>query len=541
MTLRRWLPLGLLALLLLAAAWRGVQVFQPSITTGDEALVALRARGLVEQGHGWTPYWNGAPDVHKPPLYFWLVGIGYKVWGIQLAAVRVPALAAYLVVLALTFVLGRRVAGDWAGLLAALFAALHPTMAVQSSMGMMDSLMIALTLGGAWFLLRTDDSPRFFAGWGLCCGLALLTKGPGAVPILPVSLLYLLVARRSTFRQPWFYAALAGGLVLAGIWFGSQFLLNHDAFVKPYYSDIVGYRLKHSWTDTALYLKSVSYLWASWGGVAPLFFGAFVLPWLWMRGPAARGARDATLLVALAGAVPLVMVSLVRQQMSWYMLPAVPPMAIIAAWLTTRLLQRSAPLTLRLVAGALLAAGVWLPNVYARPTAWPALVCVLAAVSMLAAVGRREAWQRLSGAAFGLGLAAALTGSLSLQNPHVTVMRLRDSSEIRVIAQRLGAVTPTGNPLVVNFRHYKLNSLMFYAHQDSVQLKDFCQQPIAPGARYLGVLAGGECREFLRGLAVESLGEYAGYELVVIQNRGTEPVTPGLPPNVPAGEAADEL
>jgi len=95
--------------------------------------------------------------------------------------------------------------------------------------------------------------------------------------------------------------------------------------------------------------------------------------------------------------------------------------------------------------------------------------------------------------------------------------------------------------LVVNFRHYKLNSLMFYAHQDSVQLKDFCQQPIAPGARYLGVLAGGECREFLRGLAVESLGEYAGYELVVIQNRGTEPVTPGLPPNVPAGEAADEL
>ncbi|MBP8655820.1 MAG: hypothetical protein WBK37_11480 [Kiritimatiellia bacterium] len=68
MTLRRWLPLGLLALLLLAAAWRGVQVFQPSITTGDEALVALRARGLVEQGHGWTPYWNGAPDVHKPPL-----------------------------------------------------------------------------------------------------------------------------------------------------------------------------------------------------------------------------------------------------------------------------------------------------------------------------------------------------------------------------------------------------------------------------------------------------------------------------------------
>ncbi len=540
MTRRRMLPLCLLALLLVAAAWRGIQLFQPSLTTGDEALVALRARGLLEQGHGWTPHWNGAPDVHKPPLYFWLVAAGYKLWGMHLAAVRAPSLAAYLAVLALTFVLGRRVAGDWAGLLAALLTALHPTMALQASMGMMDSLLIALTLGGAWFLLRTADDPRFFLGWGLCCGLALLTKGPGAVPILPISLLYLLLARRAAFRQPWLYISLAGGLLLAGIWFASQFWMNHEAFLKPYYHDMVDYRLQHSWTDTALYLKSGRHLVASWGGVAPLFCGAFVLSWWGGGGPVWRGARDTWLMVLLAGAVPLVLVSLVRQQMSWYMLPAVPPMAIMTAQLTTRLLQRAAPLALRLVAGGLLAAGVALPHVYAGPPALPKFVLALATLSAVAAVGRREPWQRISGAAFGLGLVAALAGSLSIQNPYVTVMRARDSSEMRVIADRLAAEAPTDHPLVVNFRHYKLNSLMFYAHRDSVQLGAFCQSPVAAGSRHLGVLAGGGCREYLRGLEVESLGEYAGHEWVAICNRQAEPVIPGLPAQAPAAEGADE-
>ena len=534
--MRRNLPLFLLVLLLLGAGLRCIQLFHPGIATGDEALTALRALGLMEQGRGWTPYWNGEPDVHKPPLYYWLVAAGYRTLGVGEWALRLPSMAMFLGVLALAYALGRRAFDPWTGLVAALFAALHPTLASQSCVGMLDTTMIALSLGAAWFLLRSEERPRCFLGWGLCCGLALLTKGEGAVPILPASLLYLLAVRRKAFRDPLFYAGLCLAAVVAGIWFGSQLAMHTDIFLKPHYEDMVGYRLKHSWRDTALYLKSLRYLWASWGGLAPFLVAAPFLAW---GLPGTKTGRREAVLIALAGLVPLAMVSTVRQQMPWYMLPAVVPMALFAARIAVGLIQGGASPALRLAPCVLLAAGTFLPGVYAGP---PAISRgVLAAAVLAAALGlaRAEALRRAGGAVFAAGLALAAAGSLSVANPAVNVHRARDSEAMRGIAALLPPAGDVPGPMIVNFRHYPLNSLMFYARRNSEQLRPFSQRPVAPGASYVGVLVGGGCREFLRGLDVQTVAECAGHEIVVVRNASPEPVVP-VPPSAAASAPSDD-
>lgn len=68
----RFIPLILLMLIIGVVWWDLGDLNSPGLSAGDEALTALRTRGISEQGHMWTPYWNGTLDLHKPPLYYWI-------------------------------------------------------------------------------------------------------------------------------------------------------------------------------------------------------------------------------------------------------------------------------------------------------------------------------------------------------------------------------------------------------------------------------------------------------------------------------------
>ena len=146
-------------LILVAAGLRGWRLAPRGIAAGDEALTALRALGLMEHGRWWTPYWNGAPDLHKPPLYYAMVAVGYCIFGVGTLAIRLPSMAAYLLIIVLAYAMGRRIFDPVVGLGAALLTALHPTLAAQACVGMMDTTMIAFSLAAVYLLLRADEHP----------------------------------------------------------------------------------------------------------------------------------------------------------------------------------------------------------------------------------------------------------------------------------------------------------------------------------------------------------------------------------------------
>jgi len=248
-------------------------------------------------------------------------------------------------------------------------------------------------------------------------------------------------------------------------------------------------------------------------------------------------------LIVLLGLVPLAMVSVVRQQKPWYMLPAIAPMALFAARSVVSGFRARRAFAGRVLPGALLALGMVLPGVTAGLSAFPWLAVGLSAASALTGFWATPALQRAGAALFAGALAVSAAASLSIVNPHVNLLRANDPVELRRLAEMLPSKEDLPGPMVVNFRHYPLNTLMFYARRDSVQLRDFSLQPVAPNARIVGVLSGGGCREFLSGLEVRSVGEHAGHEIIVLRNLANEAVVPAaasVAPPVPGSGATEE-
>ena len=68
-----------------------------------EPMFAEAARQMVVTGDWITPYWNQEVRFDKPPLTYWLIGLSYKVFGINEWGARIPSALAAILVIILVF------------------------------------------------------------------------------------------------------------------------------------------------------------------------------------------------------------------------------------------------------------------------------------------------------------------------------------------------------------------------------------------------------------------------------------------------------
>src|SRR5512141_1868010 len=78
----------LLGLLLLAGTLFFFQLGATGLFDADEPAYAGAAREMLERGDWVTPYFNGQPRFDKPILFYWLILLSYRVFGITEFAVR---------------------------------------------------------------------------------------------------------------------------------------------------------------------------------------------------------------------------------------------------------------------------------------------------------------------------------------------------------------------------------------------------------------------------------------------------------------------
>jgi 4-amino-4-deoxy-L-arabinose transferase-like glycosyltransferase len=163
----------------------------------DESRYAQVARGMLERADWITPHLQGAPWLDKPPLYYWAAAGGMILLGETETAARLPAaVAAFTTCLAIAF-LGTRWFGFAAGLRSALVLAASLGMVLYGRAAIMDSLLtLALTIGlGAYALYVTERrSLSWLVTAFAAIGAGVLAKGPIAVVlslliILPFRLL----------------------------------------------------------------------------------------------------------------------------------------------------------------------------------------------------------------------------------------------------------------------------------------------------------------------------------------------------------------
>jgi mannosyltransferase len=128
---------SLLLILLLALVLRFYRLGAQSLWNDEGTSVALAQRDLA------TIARDAAHDIH-PPLYYWLLSGWVRLVGTGEAAVRSLSALLGVALVALTYALGRLLAGRWAGLAAAVLAAINPFQVYYSQEARMYMLLAVL-------------------------------------------------------------------------------------------------------------------------------------------------------------------------------------------------------------------------------------------------------------------------------------------------------------------------------------------------------------------------------------------------------------
>ena len=229
---RFWAGLG--AITALALAWRvfyDIHERHRILLNGDAAYYHWQAN-LVAKGYGFIDptryelFGMKTPSAGHPPAYIIYLAavsrfIGTSVLTHELASTLLGAGAVFVI-----GVIARRLfASDWAGWVAAIFAAGYAHLWINDEMLMSESMYVLTTALAVWAMYEFWDNPRRRTAvlMGLGIALAALSRAEAVslFPFLAIPFAFL-VTRRGGRKIQWrpglryaFAACLAGGLLMA--------------------------------------------------------------------------------------------------------------------------------------------------------------------------------------------------------------------------------------------------------------------------------------------------------------------------------------
>lgn len=369
----------LLAATCLAIYWAGNGDY--GLWDRDEPRFATATREMLARGDMIVPTFNGELRPDKPVLIYWLQAIAYQLFGDGPFAARFWSGVGGMAACLLTLRLGTEVFDRRVGLVAAWMLALSPLVVIESKLGTVDAVLLALCTAmflAIWRIYRGNASWGDKALFWSALGLGILTKGPVALAAPGVSVMAFCLARRE-FRWlgslGWRWGPIVMVLIVAP-WIAAVQLATDGEFLRLALGKHVVTRalepLEHHSGFPGYYVASVMGLMAPW---------SFLLPWaIWTQRRCFLVDARLTFLACWAVAT-LVMFELVRTKLVHYYLPAYPALAIfLAGTLMERLDAPSgALLPRRTIGGSMIGLGAvlflasavfttwWLPSIVGAP------------------------------------------------------------------------------------------------------------------------------------------------------------------------------
>jgi 4-amino-4-deoxy-L-arabinose transferase-like glycosyltransferase len=416
------------ALLLLSAVTFLTGLGRQAITDSDEAYYAEAAREMVESGDWLTPHFNYERRWEKPILYYWLTAAAYLIAGPTEAAARFWSALAGVGLVWLTWAAGRWLTGDervsWAAgaIVATCFGAF-----AEARLALPDLPLACFITLGIWAGFRAVDPEstqalRWWAAAGLAAGLGFLTKGPVAlaVPALVLLPVWWRERRRAALTVRGLAVAAAVFAVSGLPWYAAMWAEHGTAYFQSFF---VGDNLERFATTRFNEPRGVwFYIPVLVGGLMP--WSAYLLL-LSARSAVdvltrARRLDDVEWRLVLWATMPLLFFTLSIGKQPRYILPVLPPVAILlAASLVRRIegMRVSDDRALRVATWTTAAAvaGIALVLLRTRPlfvhvvpaAPWLAATAMLAAGAGLGWIAAARAWRHLP-------IAVALTGVVVL-------------------------------------------------------------------------------------------------------------------------------
>lgn len=444
----------LLTLIALAALTFTLGLGRQAITDSDEAYYAEASREMVASGDWLTPHYNFTDRWQKPVLYYWLTASTYLVTGPGEAPARLWSALAGVALTLLTFAAARRhipdVESQW--LAGAIVATSYGYFAMARSALPDLPLTACITATiAAGLEAGRSGAYRWWIAAGAFGGLGFLMKGPVAVAVPGVVLLPIWwLERRSTTVSATAVGIAVAVFGLVGLpWYLAMTATHGTPYLESFF---IADNLERFATDRFNAPRPI------WFYPAVLAGGLF--PWtVHAAGPLVASAAAAVrgrlrlsaseVRLSLWAVMPLLLFMASVGQQPRYILPVLPPLAILLAGaLTVR--ARSGATDLRvttwLMAGIFLALAAALvrlrPMLVTVPAAAPWIGAMLlagaGATLAAAALLRRQALSRLTVLTAVVFLLAVQFGALAGLRPEPVEQMAAAVRAHRTAGERIG-------------------------------------------------------------------------------------------------------
>jgi 4-amino-4-deoxy-L-arabinose transferase-like glycosyltransferase len=330
------------------------------LSGADEPRYARIAQEMHESGVWITPQLEGKPWLEKPPLYYWITSPFYSIFrSHEIAARAGPAICALITAIAI-FWLGLMLWSRMAGLLGALI--LLTSLGFDGyGRGASTDMPFACFLTLALAILAVAVTRNI--GWKVSVayvflGLAVLGKGPVAIILTAgIGLFTWFLADREGILARWH--VLSGAAVTAAVsvpWFWLAFRQNGYGFISTFF---INHNLARYITDIHHHSEPFYYF-------LPVLLSLF-FPWTgWLlllvsKSPlgALRRRSEWHPEMVFLGCwflFPIAFFSLSESKLAGYILPSLPPLALILGVRLSRWVEENVePPKLRFSMGAHLA------------------------------------------------------------------------------------------------------------------------------------------------------------------------------------------
>jgi 4-amino-4-deoxy-L-arabinose transferase-like glycosyltransferase len=514
------------AVLTLWGVW-GYDLWAP-----DEPYFGEGAREMVVDGKWAVPHVNGEVTTDKPPLFFWLIALFSLPFGKVLSlTARLPSILASLGTLGLTMRLGRRQAGDAAGVLAGIVLLTSYLFWDKARTAQIDALLCFLVLVAlsAFEAFRAGDADGRRAGllFWTAAAAAVLAKGPVGV-LIPAGIALTVLAFDRDLGAWKRFAPWVGPMVFVAIiasWIAFATLGGHGTYsVWGAFEKHVLNRAIHGMHHKQppwYYLTVLPIQLLPWSALVP---GALLLAWR-RRGD----ANDRFLLVHAI--FVCVFFSIWTEKRDLYVLPAYPAFAL----LLSRLLvagNRWTTIPFAMTGILLLLVGVGLPVAVARavpglgvPWLPPSLALAGAGMGTLVAVFYRG--PQVTARTLAIGMGAVYLAAVTWVFPRFDAIK-----SARALGERVrdvaGPAYADGAPVFAYGLGNVVQGIAFYSDGVYVRVMDdlgsVASELEGPGPAYavLGSEDFASLPEAVRGrLTVSGRFDMSRLQLLLVSNADT--------------------
>ncbi len=276
----------------------------------------------------------------KPPLYFWIEAVLFKLFGVSEYWARFPSALAGFLCVVLTYKIVKRLWDDKTAFLTLVVLSFSYFFLKYSRRAMLDVPVAFATTLGLYALVRAeyDEKKSFYLLFGASVALGYYLKGLQGIYLLGIAPAYFLLSGQAKkIFSRCFLGAAALALGLAALWavpqalkYGREFVTSQSG-IGPLAS-IGGGSGNNHFYEPFMVLLGLYWPWIP-----------FSLYGLWLSLKGLRGTADTrrhALLLAWF-AVILLALSVCSAFYLRYLIPLVPPLAIWAASTLARLIKDS--------------------------------------------------------------------------------------------------------------------------------------------------------------------------------------------------------